>query len=168
MKKILVIFSALTIGLTLLAGCSSRPLIREDSILATGAMVGSVTAKLDTVAVPAHRHDQFNEYTVDQRVAGQVISTLTGAGKYAEGGELTIEINITDYHLRESGEALMLGAFAPDDKIRLVGVMKQNGEVVSSGESYSSTSAGGWMNPAETDRLGIIIPSAVKRLIQSL
>lgn len=166
MKKLTFVTTVLFVALTVLAACSSRPLIREEGALFGDVKVGTVTVKLDEVAVPQHRHDQFKEYTVDQRVAGQIISTLTGAGKYAEGGELTILVDITDYHLRESGEALMLGGFAPDDKIRLVGRLLKGEEVVGTSESYASTSAGGWMNPAETDRLGIIIPSAAKRLIQ--
>ncbi|NOZ02443.1 MAG: hypothetical protein GXP54_11205 [Deltaproteobacteria bacterium] len=168
MKKLAHVAAALFIAATVLAGCSSRPLIREDSILASEAKVGAVNVKLDEVAVPKHRHAQFHEYHVDDLVKAKLVELLTGAGKYADGGALTLDVTITDYHLRESGEALMLGAFAPDDKIRLVGQLKQGDKVVSSAESYASTSAGGWMNPAETDRLGIIIPNAAKRLIQEL
>jgi len=167
MKKYLMMAPALFVCLAFI-NCSSRPLIREDSILKTDVKVSAVTVTLDEASVPDHRHEQFHEYTVDERVKNKLIELLTGAGKFAEGGTLSLDVTIVDYHLRGSGEALMLGAFAPDDKISLVGQLKQNGEVVSSAESRASTSAGGWANPAETDRLRIIIPNAAKRLIQEL
>ena len=113
------------------------PLVRVHGTAATTA-VGSIHTANGSV-LPPQQLEVIERHGTRQRLQNELTRQLLVAGRFGEGGELHLTLDITEFRLRSESNVRWLGAMAGPDLLGVKVHVVKNGMDVSTFETGVST-----------------------------
>ena len=162
---------SLLLAVSLVAGCASKGDSRETeaaapagpSLLAQGKSIANVSVSLAS-ELPADATAAAEQYEVKSRLDSQ----LREKGSIADGGNLDVEISVVGMRLRTNGAAIWLGVMAGVDWITVDVNVLENGSVVKTFQSNTSTSLGGFGFGGRTARVDRMVNDLSNKVLASI
>lgn len=133
------------------------------SLLAAGGKVGAIDIALDP-ALNDEQRQVITQYTAVERLEAQLRQALQARSAWSPEGELRLAVTLDDFRLRSNSANVWLGSMAGADYLGVEVAVEQQGQVVKTFATDTSSIQGGLMMPGRGQRLDRLVAELAKRI----
>jgi len=164
------------VGLMLLALLTGGCAAKQQMALSLQQKATSVTESVRVVlvdingnALNGEQADAASRYRVGERLQQAITGVLSARSRYdAENGVVSLHIMVNSLRLRSAASALMFGVMAGPDRLAVDVIVKQEGRIVKTYHTDTSTALGGLLLPAPTQRIERMVKTLSERIVLGL
>lgn len=130
--------------------------------------ISAVNVVVNEATVAPDRLTAIQNYKVVSRLKNGVTELLKKQGKYAADGTAQLEIEITDFRLRNGATAFFIGAMAGGDFTAVDVNVIEDGASTHHFSTSASTARGGVFSASPTHRVNAVSTAVTKRIVAKL
>ncbi len=155
-----------------MVGCSGKQSsnsVEKPGALPSGYLVNNVLVNIDELKLAEDRITSAKKYEINSRLESGVTTLLQEGSHFdAAKGDITLHITLTDFRLRSGASALWLGVMAGADRLAVDVSVSQQGKIVKTFQTDTSTVLGGLALPAPSQRINRMAKTLSTRIVSGL
>jgi hypothetical protein len=149
------------------SGGGGQEVVEEPSLIEMGNKVRTIEISLDEGLADDQR-SVIEQYTAIERLHADIEVALGQRAALAEDGTLNVHVVIDGFQLRSNGATIWVGSMAGADFVNVTVSVTQDGELIKSFQTNTSSIQGGIFMAGRTKRLNRLTASLGERVANGI